>query len=89
MITFTDSAKKAIAERLGQLPAGTRARISIYGTGCRCKPQHPEGTVTFSGEYHPENDELFEIDGIPCVIHKAEYGCGCLNLRIGMAAIAE
>lgn len=89
MITFTGAAEKAITERLAQLPKNTRVRISTYGIGCQCKPQHPEGRASFSQEYHQEDDELFEINGIPCAMAKTEYGCGCLNLRIGIAGITE
>lgn len=88
MIIFTSAAEKSLAEHLRNEPAGTRARISIYGTGCKCKPQHAEGRVALCRKFD-NNDEFFEANGIPCVMNSDEYAASPKELRIGLAGIAS
>ncbi|WP_446424447.1 hypothetical protein [Mailhella sp.] len=86
-IRLTAAAEAALRERLALQPEGTRVRVLTYGTGCLCKPQHTEAQLSFDTLYSEQEDELFEVCGLPFVMKK-NASCACSSeLRVGLAGL--
>ena len=85
-IRLTAAAEAALRERLALQPEGTRVRVLTYGTGCLCKPQHTEAQLSFDTQYSEQEDELFDVCGLPFVMKNASCACSS-ELRVGLAGL--